>query len=250
MCKKFDIIYSIGSNCGCANLLNDMGRRISSGPFDWVVGSDFEKRIELIMNNFDDMLIKENLVKYEIKEIRHDDIYFDTKTGLKHPHDFDKNKTFDEAYVIAQQKYQRRIKRFLDCLNNKDKKVALVYIAFEKLDIDYVKRCSEKIINKFGNHIHFIVLSHNDEFKKDEFEKSEFENLSFITSYNTVYKDGEQDWRVNPCLTKPLRDYKLILPYSVVLKRIALKLYVKIIVPLIPSKKKRREIRKKINNKV
>ena len=134
-------------------------------------------------------------------------------------------------------------------MNNQDKKVALVYIAFEKLDIDYVKRCCEKIINRFGKHIYFIVLSHDDKFSKDKYEKSEFENLSFITSYNAVYKNGEQDWHCNPYLAKPLRNYKLILPFNVILKRIALKLYIKIIVPLIPSKKKRREIRKKIKNR-
>ena len=230
-------------------MLNDTGKRISSGPLDWVVGSDFEKRIDLILNNFEGMLVKDNLIKQEVTEIRHDDTYLDTNTGLTHPHDFDKNKTFDEAYLIATHKYQRRIKRFLECLSNKDKKVALVYIAFETLDVNYVKKCCEKLINKFGNHIHFIVLSHNDKFKNDKFEKSEFENLSFITSYNAVYKVGQQDWHCNPYLAKPLRNYKLILPYSVILKRIALKLYVKILVPLIPSKKKRREIRKRIKNR-
>ncbi len=46
---KYDIIYSLGSNCACALYLNKYALRTTSGPFDWVSEMSFENRIDLIL---------------------------------------------------------------------------------------------------------------------------------------------------------------------------------------------------------
>ena len=55
--KKFDLVMSLGYDCGCAMYLKKYNLRGYSCPFDWVYSSTFEKKIELIINDFDGFLL-------------------------------------------------------------------------------------------------------------------------------------------------------------------------------------------------
>ena len=58
---KYDIIYSIGSNCACALYLNQNDLRLTSGPFDWITGVDFNTKINFILEEFKGFCDKNNL---------------------------------------------------------------------------------------------------------------------------------------------------------------------------------------------
>lgn len=40
--NKYDVIYSIGADCGCAGNLKRFKLRITSGPFDWLFKASLE----------------------------------------------------------------------------------------------------------------------------------------------------------------------------------------------------------------
>ena len=61
MSKKYDIIYSIGRDCACAMYMRKTNLRICSGPFDWLTNASFEKRFEMMLNNFTGFLDKDKL---------------------------------------------------------------------------------------------------------------------------------------------------------------------------------------------
>ena len=124
MHKKYDVIYSIGNNCGCAMYLNMLGLRIASGPFDWVTGANsLEERINIILNDFNRFIDKDDLIC--LNRGVHNNISYSNKyNDLIFMHDFDKNCLFDDMYPKVKEKYDRRIQRFID--NIKSKKVLLI----------------------------------------------------------------------------------------------------------------------------
>ena len=40
MYNKYDIIYSLGSGCGCAMIMDHARLRSFAGPFDWIRSDD------------------------------------------------------------------------------------------------------------------------------------------------------------------------------------------------------------------
>ena len=81
--KKFDLMISLGEKCGCALYLRKFKLRDHSYPFDWLCKAPFEKRIELIVNDFEGFFLKENLKKIDADggALYHDS-YEDINTGF------------------------------------------------------------------------------------------------------------------------------------------------------------------------
>ena len=50
--ERFDYVCSLGSSCLCATSLRDAGLRLSSGPFDWLLGPSLKSRVDLVANDF------------------------------------------------------------------------------------------------------------------------------------------------------------------------------------------------------
>jgi len=113
--RKFDLVISLGDDCACAMYLKKFFLREASYPFDWLCHATFEKRIELIVNNFNGFLKKENLRWFARSETDpHDfknDYYADIETGFHFLHDFKEGVPLDIAYDPVYEKYQRRIAR-------------------------------------------------------------------------------------------------------------------------------------------
>ncbi len=63
--NKYDVIYSIGADCGCAGNLKRFKLRITSGPFDWLFKASLEQRFVCLMNDFADFLNIEDFEKFE-----------------------------------------------------------------------------------------------------------------------------------------------------------------------------------------
>lgn len=131
MRREYDEIISIGEKCFIAQSLIYLGVRNFSSPFDWCgisnhgTGGGLVDRINLILNNFKDFFCKSDFIqmseggKY---------LYVNTRTNLQFRHEFDEYQDdFDAKFEWVAEKYNRRIKRFLDVLSEPKKKILLVY---------------------------------------------------------------------------------------------------------------------------
>src|SRR5574344_713276 len=115
--KKFDFIVGIGEDCACSTYLRKFNLQNRSYPFDWLTKAPFSNRINLILNDFQNFMNKENLHRIEIKDVITDtncDYYEDIETELYFYHDFAKNTPFEISYPLVKAKYDRRISRFYE----------------------------------------------------------------------------------------------------------------------------------------
>ena len=125
--ERFDFICSLGSSCLCATSLRDAGLRLSSGPFDWLLGPGMRERVELVVRDFEgwlepgDFEFLGNPNKFE------HDSYRNVKTGYKFSHDFDIGKPFEESFPAVREKYLRRIARFYERVRA-SRRVLLVWL--------------------------------------------------------------------------------------------------------------------------
>ncbi len=135
---KKDIYIPIGSHCEIASYLRHIGYRKEAFPFDWTV-TPIQSAMELINNDFEDFLKKDNLVFLEptnrllFKENGIDvnvceDIItpvFDKKYHILFVHDFSKDA--ENEYDIVKEKYLRRVERLKEILKDKTIKINLIY---------------------------------------------------------------------------------------------------------------------------
>ena len=61
MKKKYDLVFGIGAACSCSQMLRKTGLQFSSYPFDWLYGTDFSGRVDILTNDFKDFVNKEDL---------------------------------------------------------------------------------------------------------------------------------------------------------------------------------------------
>jgi len=182
------IYISLGNTCGVAYQLRKHNLRHISFPFDWFKTPKLSTIIKLIENKFDGLLDE----KY-FKFIKYSDKFFDseglsqvmalyknTKYNLIFYHDFIKEKTFEEQFLIIKERYQRRIKRFYDILNSDEELVFVRDDIYEKINICELKYLISLIKSKL------IVIIHNPNNKP-------ILNISNIIIYNDI--DIYQDWK-------------------------------------------------------
>jgi len=125
--ERFDFICSLGSSCLCATSLRDAGLRLSSGPFDWLLGPGMKDRVELVVRDFEGWLEPGDLVFAGNPEKFVHDTYINRRTGYTFPHDFDIGKPFDEGFPAVREKYMRRIARFYERVRS-SRRVLLVWL--------------------------------------------------------------------------------------------------------------------------
>lgn len=117
---KFDLVFSIGEDCGCAMLLRDARIRDMSSPFDWLTNATYKMRMDLLANRFAGFLVREHLnpmVKPTVGYFDADnDYYADAATGFYFYHDFPAGMSLTESYPLVKDKYDRRISRLMERL--------------------------------------------------------------------------------------------------------------------------------------
>ena len=259
--KKFDVVYSLGFGCGMARLLKRLGLRMTSGPFDWIVGPNFEYRIELILNDFKDFFNKDDLVLYDDKSNefrpedpnRHTDTYSNKVNGFIHPHDFMEGDDFETTYPIVLDKYNRRIERFYEYLKDTNKRVLLTYLSFSVLDDKAIYECYKNLVERFGKHISLLIFNHKPNLDYETIEKRYLDENLVVYELNTVLYDeeGKLVIRSNRALITPcLKKYKLDMTIKQILTNISVKIFIKLSPLFVWDKKKRFEFREKYKNRV
>ena len=154
--KKYDVIFSLGSACPCSQMLRKTDLQFCSYPLDWVAGGNFASRVDLLVSGFKDYFNKEDLSftgKSNGMADHSCEICTNKKTGMGFPHDFPTGVDFEAAFPEVRAKYDRRIKRLLDNIEN-GKDILIVYVVLpygnpERIPDDVLRECHAKIAARF-----------------------------------------------------------------------------------------------------
>lgn len=111
----------------CATSLRDAGLRLSSGPFDWLLGPSLKSRVDLISNDFAGWFEPRDFEFLGNPEKFEHDSYRNRRTGYKFSHDFELGKSFEESFPAVREKYARRIDRFYDRIRA-SRRILLVWL--------------------------------------------------------------------------------------------------------------------------
>lgn len=175
--KTYDIIYSVGVTCAAATYLNRHFLRVTSGPLDWCGSAgeqgSFGYRMELIRRRFEGFFLKENLQKIdeEVESFcdRFCDLYQDKGSGFYMPHEFPLGASVDELYPTVRAKYDRRIKRFYEKIQQ-NKRVLLVWITYADTlpDHEQLKHQCRLACESFGKTVDFLLIYNDNSMGLDE----------------------------------------------------------------------------------
>jgi hypothetical protein len=175
------------------------GLRTYSGPFDWLtmpvtMDDGFQRRINCILNDFNDFWNPKDF-KFLPKDpkVFNDekcDYYENIKTGFYFYHDFPIGIPFEESLPKVKEKYQRRIDRFYREIH-KNKRVLLIWFCHCFLtDNNLQMDLCNKICEKFGKQIDFLIIEHNDNLPLGKIEKIEMSQN--IAKYNLYTRKWDE----------------------------------------------------------
>lgn len=225
--KEYDIVYSLGYDCACALYMQSTQIRICSGPFDWLTNADFQTRINLILNNFDKFLEIDDL-KFLPKNPNmfndpYCDYYENLRNGFYYYHDFPiGDEEFSSVFSKVKEKYERRINRFYENIKIKEKVLLVYFSHYEIGSDDLIKELCKKVCEKFNKNIDFLIIEYDKTKKGNEIESYTLDDNIKMYKLNTrkLDKDGNLKTSGNKRLCKPIfKQYELILPLKIKIKR-------------------------------
>ena len=197
--NEYNLIYSLGRDCACATYMSRFGLRTCSGPFDWLtmpltMDTDFQRRVELILTDFNSFWNPEDFrfLPKDPKVFNDEkcDYYENIKTGFWFFHDFPKGIPFEESLPKVREKYQRRIARFYREIH-KHKRVLLIWFNHCFLgDNNLQINLCNKICEKFGKQIDFLIIEHNEDLPLGKIEKIEISRN--ITKYSLYTRKWDE----------------------------------------------------------
>lgn len=251
MKKNYDIIYSLGRDCACSIYMKMHQLRICSGPFDWLTNAGFEERIDLILNDFSDFFHPQDF-RFLPKDpsVMNDanyDYYENTRTNFYFYHDFPVGAPFEETLLTVKEKYLRRIARFYHDIQEKDKVLFIWFSHYHETSDDTLKSAHTAICDKMGKNIDFLIIEH----KEGVMRAKRTEVTPNIIKYHlhTVVLDdnnlpttlGDEE------LCKMVfSQYGVNVPLKVRIGIVLGNLLSKIVCSLVPVKKWRKALRKKL----
>ena len=179
----YNQVCSFGPFCHTGNLLQRLGIKIVSFPFDWVCTSPLVIS-DCIKNNFKYYLDKNYLVFDENKDSQQNSYYVEKFNKAIFAHD---NPLKKETYEY----YERCIKRFNILLNSHDRKLFIIsYMVTytEVVDNDYIEKIKELnktlSINTTNYDILCIINNPRQSFQSGNYSKID-ENI-IILKLNTL----------------------------------------------------------------
>lgn len=147
----FSNFVSLGEACKVAASMSKYGLRSFSGPFDWVITRRFDMVLHYLENDFEDFLEKSKLEPIDEAGIR-----FKNAGGVIFLHE---EYPFTKKYDVLEQKYRKRIDRFL---TETKKKTCFLRSCADSEEISYITenyQYIDKIIKKqnIQNEIVFLI---------------------------------------------------------------------------------------------
>ncbi len=175
--EKFKHFISLGGNCYVAEDLIRLGLRDCAYPFDWCFSSDFSGVVSAVQNDFVDFVEERYLLQHKDKRTR----YYNEKYRLSFFHDFDKYLPLKKQINNVQNKYNRRINRFL---NDITEPTLFIRYIIASSDVAYIKEnyCEiEKIIKQKCPENEIIYITH-------------YESLTSLSDKIFLISKDEDDW--------------------------------------------------------
>lgn len=198
--KKYDFIVSIGTACFTSSVLRKCFLQFKSYPFDWIGTKSITGIFKFITGEFKDFFNKEDLVSLDAENGKNKHscyMYKNAKYDIVLPHDIVAEKSFDEAYEIAVQKYNRRIARFYNSIRN-SKTTLFVHIDLpnvksKQISDDELKDSFREVCEYFkDNRIELLCIKYNknytikkpkDYYISDNIRVVEFDYLKYSSKY-------------------------------------------------------------------
>ena len=240
--EKYDLIFSIGEVCFCSTVLRKCNLQNVSYPFDWNGAVEFYKKCVILANRFERFFEKEDL-EYMTDYMCEDSFAYRNKyNGMIFNHDFFKSMSFDEAYTLAKEKYDKRTKRLLNHIENADSVLAVFMEApiANHADIpdEEIIKGHQMLQEAFGIKINTLYV------KNSLTENTKTKLADGLTKIVFDYRNLDDKTGLYPDqkkLKKILKNYRANLPLSYRLKH----RIIKILINFIPNKSTRAKIRNK-----
>ena len=160
--QKYDVIYSLGINCACAEYLRKNHLRNKSGPLDWLVSSDNYAPFKTVLDEFKTFLDFSNLSIQKTEEKQLNIPFLHTKNNYILMHDFFKGESIEKQITPIKQKYIRRITRLLNALSS-SKDILFIWYGENGLVLDknILLPYLQQIKDKYKANIDFLFLFYN-----------------------------------------------------------------------------------------
>ncbi|MBQ8635879.1 hypothetical protein IJ425_06985 [bacterium] len=250
--KKFDLIFSLGAACPCSETLRRNYLQVCSFPLDWVAGSTFSNQIDFLLNNFERYFEKEDLEFVSDDNGSFDsrcNVYKNNFNQLIFNHDLIHDIDFNKAYTIAKEKYDRRIARLYEKINEA-KDILIVYIQAPHTNSQPDNPNLEETINKINSkypdkNFNILYLVYDSSMQPQNYKIEEInDKLTKIIGNHKATKPNAPDYAINgKMLSKILKNYSLKLPFGYKIKTRLIKLIIK----TLPNRKLRQKLRKKFH---
>ncbi len=247
MHKKYDIVYSLGSNCACSNYMKKVKLRTFSGPFDWIQNPDITQPLKLISSDFQHFLSMDDFVSLPEGNEEHD-YYKNTRTGMTFLHDFPKGLPLSQSFNPVNEKYNKRIKRFYKLIQQSEK-VLFIWVSMynvtpplkQKTDII---RLVNKICTNQNKQFDFLIIE-NDSTLSEPVHTQLTENIALWEGpFRIDDSNGEPELMGRKDLIIPiLKQYRLNLPTHIIIKNHIAKIFVQILCAFVPNKNKCHKIK-------
>lgn len=121
-------IISLGSFCSPALEIERLGLRDGSYPFDWVLSRSINNIVELISNGFSDLFNVDFFYQWKSQCSTYENI----KCDIVFVHDFSQWRDLDSQLQQVMDKYQRRINRFYNAIQEKT-----LFVRYIESDSEY-----------------------------------------------------------------------------------------------------------------
>ncbi len=211
----------MGEACSCSSALRSSNLQIRSLPFDWLFGSTFLGRVDMIVNDFENFLRIEDLELIGDNGIKTHlcDIYRNNFNGLIFNHDFLNGLQLESEFEKVSLKYKRRENRLYEFVN-KSEKILVVWIDTPgvnwslKKNEDFIEG-HKKLCQKFPHkQIDLLVFCYEKglDFKNKKYEKLNDYIEKYTFDYHKTYHKKKllPDYAVDEkMLAKILKKYEL-----------------------------------------
>ena len=246
--QKYDLIFSIGAACSCAQGLRDAELQVFSYPMDWLFGSDFAGRVDIVCNRFKRFIDISDLEYVFSERSIKCDAYHNKFNDLTFNHYFPTGVPLSESYDMVAQKYDRRISRLLEQIE-KSERILLVYLEIpettEQTSDKQIIKCANKLRKVYSNcKIDILYITYKPEMARGIIEENVLDNGVLRLYGNYRNKNPETpSYAVDTRFVRDmLRKYaKLKQPlYKIIRKRL-----LRFIIQFIPNHNVRVNLRKK-----
>ena len=197
---------SLGHTCSVAYQLQQLGIRKCAYPFDWVRTPTLDIVSKLLKNNFDQFIDSVKQTKtsdqfpisdddnFPVKdELGNRSLIMENKYGITFFHDFEE----DYDLEAIKYKYERRISRLYDIINDNDK---ITFVRDEKLNnirTASIEQFMNTILNINPNaNFEIIIVVQNPSNKQNDIFKYANERVKIVndTTLFVDWKRSNVDW--------------------------------------------------------